>query len=83
MERAQERPANTKAFSVPIEDLGGATRIEMYKKDPAYTQSKSMHDTCMMYAAAYADTMLLRLTEEQPDYFEEKGIAREEFLTHL
>ena len=42
-----------------------------------------MHDTCMMYAAAYADTMLLRLTEEQPDYFEEKGIAREEFLTHL
>jgi len=36
-----------------------------------------------MYATAYADTMLQRLSDERPEYFEEKNISREEMMTHL
>ena len=36
-----------------------------------------------MYAHAYADTMLARLTIEEPDYFDDKGISKEEFSLHL
>ncbi len=64
-------------------DLRGASMVEMYKKDAAYARSLDLHQMCLLYAAAYADTMLQRLSEEQPDYFEEKGLDRSEMLVHL
>ncbi len=57
--------------------------VELYKKDKDYENSMQLHRMCIMYAQAYSDTMLQRLVNEQPDYFEEKGISRSEFTAHL
>ena len=42
-----------------------------------------MYTACMMYAHSYAGTMLLRVLEEQPDFFEDKNITKAEFQAHL
>lgn len=62
--REQERTPDSKAFAMQHSDLRGATIVDMYKKDAAYSRSKDLHQMCMLYAAAYADTMLQRLSEE-------------------
>ena len=42
-----------------------------------------MYKMCMLYAHSYAGTMVLRVMEEQPDFFEEKEITQVEFTAHL
>jgi hypothetical protein len=81
--RGEERPANLKAFAVDVDDLKGKSLVEQYNKDPLYVQSKEMHKTCMMYGTAYADTILQRIENEQPDYFSNKGVSRTTMMAHL
>ena len=38
---------------------------------------------CMRYATSYAETMILRVLEEKPDYFDDKPMDRFEFQAHL
>ena len=81
--RAQEREPSTKAFAVRHDDLKGASQIEKYEKDDAFVQSREMHRACIMYAAAYSDTMLQRLENEVPDYFRDKGVSRTDMMASL
>ena len=55
----------------------------MLRKYPHYKQANTLHDTCIKYATSYALLMLHRVQEEQPDYFEEKGADKNEFMAHL
>ena len=81
--RSVDRPANQKPFAIAKENLMGATIVETYKKDAAFQQSMTLYKTCVLYANAYAETMLQRLLIEKPDYFEEKSISKEEMSIHL
>ena len=42
-----------------------------------------MQKACLLYAASYSQTMMGRVLEEQPDFFEDKDMKRTEFLAHL
>jgi antirestriction protein ArdC len=68
---AENRPGNTKYFSVPAENLAGFSQKEKYGKYDNYRAVKEMKEMCISYAMAYADTMLTRLDQEQPEYFED------------
>ena len=68
---AENRPGNTKYFSVPMENLDGFSKKEKYAKYDNFKAIKEMKHMCMTYAAAYADTMLARLDQEQPEYFQD------------
>ena len=81
--RGEERQANNKPFAIDVNELRGASTVELYKKDKDYEQSMQLHRMCIMYAQAYSDTMIQRLVGEQPEFFEEKGISRAEFTAHL
>ena len=81
--RAQERPANTKAFAIDTELLAGRTVAETYNAYPDFEQSIQMQRMCTMYANAYSETMVTRLLQEQPDFFEDKPWSKAGFITHL
>ena len=38
---------------------------------------------CALYAHSYAETMILRILEEQPDFFDDKPVDRLEFSAHV
>ena len=38
---------------------------------------------CMLYAQAYTTTMMNRLNNEEPEYFDDKNISKDEFTVHL
>lgn len=42
-----------------------------------------MFTLCQIYAAAYNETMLLRISKEKPEFFEENNIDRKELSIHL
>ena len=56
--REQDRAANQKPFAVDVNELRGASMVELYKKDKDYEQSMQLHRMCVMYAQAYSDTMI-------------------------
>ena len=37
----------------------------------------------MLYAVSYSETMLHRALEENPDFFEDKGMSKGEFMAHM
>ena len=82
-DRREQRPSHTKFFAVNENDIKGATMVESYEKDQAFTNAKELHKSCILYATAYADTMLHRVANEEPTYFEDKGISRPELMSHL
>ena len=82
--RAGGRAATQKPFNTPYDAMAGATNKELLKKaNPAYEEARKVYDNCMMYAYSYTQTMLNRVLEEEPDFFEDKEISRPEFVAHL
>ena len=77
------RPANTKPFALTSDLLDGASRTELYDKDPQWKEAKQLHTMCTMYASAYNETMLKRLEKEKPEFFEENNINKQEMIAHL
>ena len=55
----------------------------LMEKYPKYKDAAEMHKSCLMYAHSYSATMVLRVLEEQPDFFEDKEITQLEFQAHL
>ena len=55
----------------------------MLKKYGRYQDAEVLMRNCMLYAQSYSQTMLNRVVEEQPDFFEEKEMTRSEFAAHL
>ena len=77
------RPANTKYFALTPDDLDGASRAELYDSNPDFEQAKEMHTMCMIYATSYNNIMLKRIESEQPEFFEENNLDKDEFVAHL
>ena len=50
-------------------------KYDSYKE---FKEAKDLKGMCIMYSMAYADTMLTRLEQEQPDYFEENDKSKAE-----
>ena len=78
-----ERRGDTKPFALTHDDFDGASRVEAYDKYPNYQQAKELHNWCMLYAAAYNETMLKRMEKEKPEFFEENNISKREMMAHL
>ena len=77
------RPADTKLFALTPDYIDGASRIETLNANEEYSSAKSVHTLCQLYAAAYNETMLIRLQKEKPEFFEENNIDKHELLAHL
>ena len=73
---SQDRPSNTKPFALSTDMLSGASKTELYDSVPAFKDAKGLMNLCLIHATAYNETMLLRLTKEKPDFFEENNITR-------
>ena len=55
----------------------------MKKANPYHETAETVYNNCMIYARSYTETMLHRVLEEEPDFFEEKPISKQEFMAHL
>ena len=56
---------------------------EKYESIPEYKDANELSKVCYLYANAYADTMIQRLLNEEPEYFDDKPVDRYEFSIHL
>ena len=81
--RSPPREAWTKAFAVDSERTRGHANKMLMNNYPEYKAAAQTYQTCMMYAHSYANTMVLRVLEEQPDFFEDKNITKTEFVAHV
>ena len=81
--RKQTRAPESKHFSVDRTLLKGRSLVGTYLSHEDFKIAEKLTTTCNIYAQAYTDTMLMRLEEEEPDFFENKGISRREFAVNL
>ena len=81
--RSPPRQGWTKAFAVDSERTRGHANKLLMNKYPEYTAASQNYRACMLYAHSYANTMVIRVLEEQPDFFEDKNITQTEFTAHL
>jgi hypothetical protein len=80
-----KRASFTKYFAVPQEFMETKTTELKYNSYKEYKEAKDLKAMCIMYSMAYADTMLTRLEQEQPDYFAEDSgnKSKPELSVHL
>ena len=81
--RRAERPEFEKPFNLSSAQVSGFSNGEKYKKYTQYKDANAMKDACMLYAGSYSAIMLHRVTEEQPDFFENQSMTKDEFAAHL
>ena len=81
--RKNAREPWTKTFAIASDDLRGDRHTSQYEKIPEFVNANKMHEQCWTRAKAYADGMLIRLLREEPEYFEDKPVSKEEFALHL
>ena len=74
----QERDNTNKAFSKPHESLGGKSIQDEYKKNGSWVEANTLYKSCLLYAAAYSETMLTRAKAEDPEIFATKGMSKSE-----
>ena len=56
----QERSSDTKTFSVNNNLVNTKSAEMLYRQYPDYVESNQLHKACIVYAAAYSETMLTR-----------------------
>ena len=78
-----ERPSYMKPFSEDPKQMQTASNKEMYDKHPMYKDATRLHKNCLMYAAAYTETMLTRAKAEDPEIFALKGMSKSEMQAHM
>ena len=81
--RKNQREPYQKPFALQGAQISGGTTKEKYDSIPEYKDANELSKTCFLYANAYADTMIQRLLNEEPDYFDDKPVDRYEFSIHL
>merc|ERR1712087_435133 len=81
--RKTERQPWEKAFAYQANQIAGGTTVEKYNSIPEYKRANEISQMCFIYANAYAQTMIARLLQEEPDYFEDKPVDKAEFAIHL
>ena len=83
MDRSIERNSSTKAFALNPEQLASRSAAQKFDAFPEFKQAKEARSSCMLYAWAYADTMMSRIEQENPDVYSDKGMTRPELCTYL
>ena len=78
-----ERSPASKPFALTPDDLDSASRLELYEKSEDFKAAKELHNMCMLYATAYNETMLKRMENEKPEFFEENNINKRLMVAHL
>ena len=63
--------------------LKGFSNREITERYPKMKTANDLAQHCALYAHSYVETMILRLLEEQPDFFEDKPVSRLEFSAHV
>ena len=81
--RKQAREPHTKAFSMDKNELRGRSLVDTYKSYNEFNSAEELSKVCAVYSQAYTETMLMRLEEEDPDFFANKNISRTEFAVNL
>ena len=74
----QERPPVSKPFSMDMSMVGGKSQKEDFDKSPAFKTTDGLFKKCLIYAAAYTETMLTRAKVEDPEIFAVKGMSKSE-----
>ena len=72
-----------KPFAIQARSITGGTSVEKFNSIPEFKEAENMSKVCYMYANAYAETMITRLLNEEPEYFDDKPVGRHEFSLHL
>ena len=81
--REQERQPHEKTFALKSSDLLGLKFKFAYSKNKGFMAAEENFKRCMIYAQSYSATMMNRLLQEEPDYFEDKPVSKDEFAVHL
>ena len=79
----EERPDNARFFATNWQSLRGASTVESYTKDRNFGYVRAAYNGCLMYATSYTQTMLDRVEAERPEFFEEKGVEKDELMVKL
>ena len=77
--RASERASWEKPFSFESDRIAGASNGQILRRYPKYKDAADLYKVCMLYGQSYSLTMVQRVLDEDPTYFEEKGINKDEF----
>ena len=72
--RSPPREPWNKPFAIDGDKMAGHANKMLMNKYPQFKGANQMYNVCMMYAHSYAGTMVLRVLEEQPDFFEDKNM---------
>ena len=78
--REMDRDYRTHNFRQIYDVFGGRTDKENYYGDHKTHQFAQKMQLCQKEAITYFQVMAKRVEEEQPDYFEEKGVSKGKFL---
>ena len=81
--RSSEREPSMKPFAYFPAQIAGSSNAEKMKKYTTYRSAANLYETCMLYAASYSITMVQRVLDEEPDFFEDKDVTKDEFVAHL
>ena len=72
--REFDRDYSTRNFSKPVSDFGGRSNKEKFQGDYETHKYFLQMERCVKQASNYFNVMRRRIDEEQPEYFEEKGV---------
>lgn len=81
--RKTPRPPQNKAFAMNQNYMMGESNVQEFKKYPEFQSVEHSTRTCLMYAAAYTSTMLERIKNEQPDFFDDKDYTEQEITAKI
>ena len=82
-DRAAERASFAKPFAYQQHQIAGATNGEIMNKNHEWKEANAAYRQCQVYATSYSAIMLQRTLAEEPDFLEERGTTKEEFLAHI
>ena len=82
-DRASERLNIAKPFAFSSEEISGTSNAEKFNRYQEYKDANAAYRNCQLYATSYAAVMMQRTITEEPDFLEERGTTKEEFLAHI
>ena len=74
---------NQKPLAFTSGQLAGKSNGQTLAKYPKYQAAEAAYNNCMLYAGSYSAIMLKRISDEEPDFLEERGLTKTEFEAHL
>ena len=82
-DRSTERGGHERAFTVHDDRTAGFSNKEIMERYPEFVRAHKVNEKCQLFAQSYAVTMVHRVLQENPDYFEDKPMSADEFTVHI